>query len=326
MASTPFFPSKRAGLSELLGKVLQYPQETQFYFRAWTFGYEEVWIALAAALDTRIHFDGYWRSVYDGLRGSNDYEHAGHEDANVDMDGDAYPDSSKKARLSSNWSKRKRKNSTVEHVGSGNAYYDHCAAALVGFREGNRFHEGCLTGNGGYEIGGAGRRTSARVHSCQRLAPATGSAVSSAVKMTHMPKSSVAGTVSDSRAVSGICPIAAAVSGPELDSRKNLNAANGRREGFESTRVVEIIPVVKRAANGDGGDSGADIYEVGAGGINDDDYGHDVVDDDDDDGSDLKSLPSQIVSQKLSLSLLLVVQMIHKKIITFSQKNNIMHL
>ncbi|KAJ9646407.1 hypothetical protein H2199_002456 [Coniosporium tulheliwenetii] len=44
------FPSKAAGLAELLDKVSQYPGDTVFYFQAWTFGYEDVWIALAALL------------------------------------------------------------------------------------------------------------------------------------------------------------------------------------------------------------------------------------------------------------------------------------
>ena len=49
-----FFPSKADGLRELLAKVESYPEGTTFYFRAWTFGYEEVWLALSAALRTQV--------------------------------------------------------------------------------------------------------------------------------------------------------------------------------------------------------------------------------------------------------------------------------
>lgn len=48
------FPSKAEGLAELLQKVEAYPSDTVFYFRAWTFGYEDVWIALSAALNTKV--------------------------------------------------------------------------------------------------------------------------------------------------------------------------------------------------------------------------------------------------------------------------------
>ncbi|KAL3463380.1 hypothetical protein BJX64DRAFT_287405 [Aspergillus heterothallicus] len=36
------FPTKAEGLAELLRKLEPYPEETIFYFRAWTFGYEEI--------------------------------------------------------------------------------------------------------------------------------------------------------------------------------------------------------------------------------------------------------------------------------------------
>lgn len=48
------FPSKAEGLAELLRKTERYPDGTVFYFRAWTFGYEDVWLALSAALDTKV--------------------------------------------------------------------------------------------------------------------------------------------------------------------------------------------------------------------------------------------------------------------------------
>lgn len=50
------FPSKADGLAELLSKVDAYPDHTVFYFRAWTFGYEDVWLALSSALNTKVIF------------------------------------------------------------------------------------------------------------------------------------------------------------------------------------------------------------------------------------------------------------------------------
>lgn len=48
------FQTKAEGLRELIDKVFQYPKETTFHFSAWTYGYEDVWIALARALNTRV--------------------------------------------------------------------------------------------------------------------------------------------------------------------------------------------------------------------------------------------------------------------------------
>ena len=48
------FPSKAEGLAELLRKIEKYPDDAIFYFRAWTFGYEDVWVALSGALGTSV--------------------------------------------------------------------------------------------------------------------------------------------------------------------------------------------------------------------------------------------------------------------------------
>ncbi|KAK0124050.1 hypothetical protein ONS95_009036 [Cadophora gregata] len=63
------FPSKADGLKELVEKVLQYPQDTVFHFTAWTYGYEEVWMALSKALKSQIHVSKYAYGVYKSLRG-----------------------------------------------------------------------------------------------------------------------------------------------------------------------------------------------------------------------------------------------------------------
>src|ERR1700759_3648852 len=56
------FPSKAEGIQELLTKVEKYPKNTKFYFTSWTFGYENVWMALSAFLHSRVHLDPYrWR-------------------------------------------------------------------------------------------------------------------------------------------------------------------------------------------------------------------------------------------------------------------------
>ncbi|KAJ5893396.1 DNA repair metallo-beta-lactamase [Penicillium taxi] len=72
-SSDPFrrFPSKAEGLAELLQKLDAYPDDTIFYFRAWTFGYEEVWLAMAAALNTTVHLDRYQMGLYRSLSGSS---------------------------------------------------------------------------------------------------------------------------------------------------------------------------------------------------------------------------------------------------------------
>ncbi|KAE8352927.1 putative DNA repair protein [Aspergillus coremiiformis] len=61
------FPSKAEGLAELLRTVESYPEDTIFYFRAWTFGYEEVWVALSAALNSKVHVDRYQMGLYRSL-------------------------------------------------------------------------------------------------------------------------------------------------------------------------------------------------------------------------------------------------------------------
>lgn len=57
------FPSKAEGLAELLRKIERYPEDTLFYFRAWTFGYEDVWLALSAALNTKVSVDAIIRII-----------------------------------------------------------------------------------------------------------------------------------------------------------------------------------------------------------------------------------------------------------------------
>lgn len=52
------FPTKADGLKELLQKVSKYPADTVFHLAAWTFGYEEVWMALSRTLKSQVYLLG----------------------------------------------------------------------------------------------------------------------------------------------------------------------------------------------------------------------------------------------------------------------------
>ncbi|EMC98741.1 hypothetical protein BAUCODRAFT_379459 [Baudoinia panamericana UAMH 10762] len=66
------FPSKAEGLSELLLAVSKYPKDTVYYFDAWTFGYEEVWLALSSFLDSQVHVDDYRYGLYRAVANSQE--------------------------------------------------------------------------------------------------------------------------------------------------------------------------------------------------------------------------------------------------------------
>ncbi|RDA86938.1 hypothetical protein CP532_1871 [Ophiocordyceps camponoti-leonardi (nom. inval.)] len=71
IADVPF-PSKADGIAQLLRAVARYPDDTVFHIKAWTYGYEDVWIALSSALNSPIHVDDYKLRVYSALRTSAD--------------------------------------------------------------------------------------------------------------------------------------------------------------------------------------------------------------------------------------------------------------
>jgi DNA cross-link repair 1C protein len=58
------FPQKAEGVDELLRKVSRYSEDTVFYFDSWTFGYEDVWLALSNFLRCQIHVDQYRYKLY----------------------------------------------------------------------------------------------------------------------------------------------------------------------------------------------------------------------------------------------------------------------
>lgn len=122
------FPSKADGIKELLEKVRQYPDDTVFYFHSWTFGYENVWVALAAYLRSQIHLDEYRTRIYSSL---------------------------------SSLSKRCLREAGLDVEESSlsiqNGIEIREAAALCGFMNGNHISPGCLTSS-----------ENVRIHSCER--------------------------------------------------------------------------------------------------------------------------------------------------------------
>jgi hypothetical protein len=66
------FPSKADGILELLEKLSKYPSDTIYYFDSWTFGYEDVYQAMASFLNTRIHVDLYKYGLYFALTKSKE--------------------------------------------------------------------------------------------------------------------------------------------------------------------------------------------------------------------------------------------------------------
>jgi hypothetical protein len=123
------FPSKAEGIRELLQKVSQYPDDTVFYFHSWTFGYENVWIALSSFLGSRIHLDDYRACIYGSLS-TLDKKQLQESGLNVQSDNKSLREAGLDIRE---------------------------ATALCGFRNGNHIQPGCLTS-----------RESVRIHSCEQ--------------------------------------------------------------------------------------------------------------------------------------------------------------
>jgi hypothetical protein len=123
------FPSKAQGIRELLGRVSGCPDDTIFYFHSWTFGYENVWIALSAFLGSRIHLDDYRARIYGSL---STLDKRQLREAGLDV-----PASNKPLQESGLEIRE--------------------APALCGFRNGNHIQPGCLTS-----------QEDVRIHSCER--------------------------------------------------------------------------------------------------------------------------------------------------------------
>ena len=110
-------------------KVSKYPDNTVFYFHAWTFGYENVWIALSAFLKSRIHLDDYRARIYGSL---STLDKSQLHEVGLDIPSD-------------NKSLRALHQEIRE------------APALCGFINGNHIQSGCLTS-----------QEAVRIHSCER--------------------------------------------------------------------------------------------------------------------------------------------------------------
>ncbi|KAL6711108.1 hypothetical protein ACN47E_006983 [Coniothyrium glycines] len=123
------FPSKADGIRELLDKVREHSDDTVFYFHAWTFGYENVWIALSSFLGSRIHLDDYRARIYGSL---STLDRKALREVGFDMATD------NKFLRQSGLEIRE-------------------APALCGFKNGNHIQPGCLTS-----------QENVRIHSCER--------------------------------------------------------------------------------------------------------------------------------------------------------------
>jgi hypothetical protein len=123
------FPSKSEGIRELLSRVSEYPEDTIFYFHSWTFGYENVWVALSNFLESRIHLDDYRARIYGSLS-TLDRKQLRETGLDVTADNKSLRESGLEVRE---------------------------APALCGFRNGNHIQPGCLTSS-----------ETVCIHSCER--------------------------------------------------------------------------------------------------------------------------------------------------------------
>lgn len=126
------FQTKSEGIAELLSKVQKYPKDTIFHLQAWTFGYEDVWIALSKALSSRVRISSRTRQAL-----SNFFK----------IHVDDY-----KLRIFNSLKSRSSDQQFAQeyHLASG-------AAMLTGHMCGNTQHLGCLTSD-----------TNVRIHSCEK--------------------------------------------------------------------------------------------------------------------------------------------------------------
>ncbi|KAJ8103460.1 beta-lactamase-like protein, partial [Lipomyces tetrasporus] len=74
-SSYAIFPSKAEGTDLLIDAVSKYPADTVFHFNAWTYGYEDLWIALASAFNTKIHVDKYRYDIFQSIGNAAVYDY-----------------------------------------------------------------------------------------------------------------------------------------------------------------------------------------------------------------------------------------------------------
>ena len=64
------------GIAELIRRIDNYPPDTIFHVNTWTFGYEEVWVALASYYKTYIHLNDYKFNFFRDLKSSSAYNYS----------------------------------------------------------------------------------------------------------------------------------------------------------------------------------------------------------------------------------------------------------
>ncbi|KAG5931945.1 hypothetical protein E4U53_001541, partial [Claviceps sorghi] len=132
------FQTKSEGIASLLKKVQMYPPDTIFHLQAWTFGYEDVWIALSKALNSRVRL-----SLSPFLRSELLTSKIDLKKIHVD----AY-----KFRIFRSLNSR-----SADTPFSADFHLTNYAAALNGHMCGNSRHPGCLTSD-----------QDVRIHSCEK--------------------------------------------------------------------------------------------------------------------------------------------------------------
>ncbi|KAF9571480.1 hypothetical protein EC968_000511 [Mortierella alpina] len=61
------FPSRDLAISDLITFINRRPRMAHYYIDAWTFGYEDIWIALSRAFHTKIHVSSYLYELYEAI-------------------------------------------------------------------------------------------------------------------------------------------------------------------------------------------------------------------------------------------------------------------
>ncbi|KAF9428274.1 hypothetical protein BGZ94_002905 [Podila epigama] len=63
------FPQREHAISDLVTFITHRPRLAHYYFDAWTFGYEQVWVALSRAFGTKVHVSSYLYELYEAIDG-----------------------------------------------------------------------------------------------------------------------------------------------------------------------------------------------------------------------------------------------------------------
>ncbi|KAF9581832.1 hypothetical protein BGW38_001018 [Lunasporangiospora selenospora] len=61
------FPSREIAISDLVTFINHRPRLAHYYIDAWTFGYEDIWIALSKAFQSKVHVSPYLYELYKAI-------------------------------------------------------------------------------------------------------------------------------------------------------------------------------------------------------------------------------------------------------------------